>query len=190
MDKRIIKTKRNIKKTMISMLSEKSFEEVTVNELCEKAETSRITFYTHYSDKTELANDIIDDMTAFAKSEFYRLQSENNQNGDIVTEYLNLLDCILNTYRENYDFFAHTNESPVLRALTLKFINEYVGGKIEKDRQRLNLRYPFEMVRNLLCDGIRGFVITGRDAGYSNEEVREYSHDILKRLLVNDVLRK
>ena len=190
MDKRIIKTKRNIKKTMITMLRDKCFDDITVKELCEKAETSRITFYTHYSDKIELANDIIDDMTAFAKSEFYRLQSENNHHGDIVAEYLNLLDCILNTYCENYDFFAHTNESPVLRALTLKFINEYVGGKIEKDRQRLNLRYPFEMVRNLLCDGIRGFIITGREAGYSVEDIKEYSHDLLKRLLVNDVLRK
>ena len=62
MDKRIVKTRNNIKQTLIKMLAEKSFEDITVKELCEKAETSRITFYTHYSDKTELVNSIFEDM--------------------------------------------------------------------------------------------------------------------------------
>ena len=48
MDKRILKTKRNLKQTLLSMMDEKPFEKIGVTELCNRAETSRITFYTYY----------------------------------------------------------------------------------------------------------------------------------------------
>lgn len=50
-DLRIIKTKRALYEAFVSLLSEKSFEELTVNELCDRADVRRATFYTHYADK-------------------------------------------------------------------------------------------------------------------------------------------
>ena len=50
-DKRIRKTKSHLRQTLVSMLDEKPFEKITVKELCAASETSRITFYTHFSDK-------------------------------------------------------------------------------------------------------------------------------------------
>ena len=44
------------------LLKHKSFEEITVSELCEKARTRRATFYSHFSDKYEFADFIIRDM--------------------------------------------------------------------------------------------------------------------------------
>lgn len=48
-DKRITKTKRNIKNTVIKLLSNTQFEKITVSELCRIGEISRITFYTYYN---------------------------------------------------------------------------------------------------------------------------------------------
>ena len=60
-DKRVIKTKRNLKRTMIEMICDMPFEKITVSELCRLGETSRITFYTHYDDKYDLAEEIFGD---------------------------------------------------------------------------------------------------------------------------------
>ena len=61
-DRRVIKTKKNLKATLIEMMGEISFEQISITELCKRAEISRITFYAHYSDKYALADDIFSDM--------------------------------------------------------------------------------------------------------------------------------
>ena len=53
-DIRIVKTKRHLKQALVKMLEDTPFEKLTVAELCRRAETSRITFYTHYDDKYDL----------------------------------------------------------------------------------------------------------------------------------------
>ena len=50
-DKRIRKTKKTLKTTLIKMLKEETFDQVSITELCKNADISRITFYSHYSDK-------------------------------------------------------------------------------------------------------------------------------------------
>jgi AcrR family transcriptional regulator len=50
-DLRVRKTKKALSDAFISLLQEKRFEEITINELCEKAEIRRATFYKHYTDK-------------------------------------------------------------------------------------------------------------------------------------------
>ena len=50
-DLRVRKTKKALSDAFIQLLSKKSFEEITVNELCETAGVRRATFYKHYSDK-------------------------------------------------------------------------------------------------------------------------------------------
>lgn len=50
-DLRVIKTKKALSEAFIELLSEKHFEEITINELCDRAEIRRATFYKHYTDK-------------------------------------------------------------------------------------------------------------------------------------------
>ena len=50
-DLRVIRTKKALSDAFIRLLSEKTFDDITVNELCEVADIRRATFYKHYSDK-------------------------------------------------------------------------------------------------------------------------------------------
>lgn len=50
-DARVVKTKAKLISVFEKLLSEKKFEEITVNEICEKADVRRATFYKHYTDK-------------------------------------------------------------------------------------------------------------------------------------------
>ena len=115
-DKRIKKTKRYLKQTLMDLLTKKTFDQITVKEICDKSEISRVTFYTHYNDKYDLVEDIAKDMIKIAKDEYYRLQEKNNPTKDYILGYCNLLDCILTMYYENIKFFSHTNvnENPYL----------------------------------------------------------------------------
>ena len=61
-DRRIKKTKRALKNTLIEMMTELPFEQISITALCDRAEISRITFYSHYNDKYALVDDIFQDM--------------------------------------------------------------------------------------------------------------------------------
>ncbi len=57
-DLRIQKTKNALYNAFFSMLEDMTFEEITVNALCEKADIRRATFYKHYSDKLDFLNSV------------------------------------------------------------------------------------------------------------------------------------
>ena len=51
MDLRIQKTYLALNNAFVALLEEKRFEELTVNELCDRAMIRRTTFYKHFADK-------------------------------------------------------------------------------------------------------------------------------------------
>lgn len=50
-DKRVQKTEKGIRDAFISLLREKSFADITIRSIAERAQISRSTFYDHYADK-------------------------------------------------------------------------------------------------------------------------------------------
>ena len=57
-DLRIIKTKRSIAAAFLELRSKKELERITVKELCERAAVNKSTFYTHYQDLYDLADQL------------------------------------------------------------------------------------------------------------------------------------
>ena len=50
-DARVVKTKNKLLSSFKELLSERSFENITVQEICEMADVKRATFYKHFDDK-------------------------------------------------------------------------------------------------------------------------------------------
>ena len=53
-DLRVRRTRRALQQALIQLTTEKGFEAITVQDLTERAEVNRATFYRHYQDKYEL----------------------------------------------------------------------------------------------------------------------------------------
>ncbi|MFC0234032.1 TetR/AcrR family transcriptional regulator [Vagococcus entomophilus] len=68
-DLRIVKTRRNIQTTLLTILSEKSFRQVTVKDICQEALINKSTFYAHYSDKYALLEDVVAHYSHLLKAE-------------------------------------------------------------------------------------------------------------------------
>ena len=64
MDLRIQKTYMALTSTFFKLLEEKRFEDITVNELCDRAMIRRATFYKHFGDKYEFFTFIIREIQA------------------------------------------------------------------------------------------------------------------------------
>ena len=108
-DRMIIKTKKNLKATLIGMMSEIAFEQISITELCKRAEISRITFYSHYSDKYALVDDIFNDMLRIGTDIYHTKQEQENLENNLVIGYCNMLDSILEVYYDFFEFFQYTS---------------------------------------------------------------------------------
>ena len=68
LDLRIQKTYMALTNSFMALLGEKNFEDITVNEICEKAMIRRATFYKHFGDKSELLTFIIKEQLGVFKA--------------------------------------------------------------------------------------------------------------------------
>lgn len=53
-DRRILKSREAIKNAVVQLMSEKNFDDITIQDISDQANVSRGTIYLHYVDKYDL----------------------------------------------------------------------------------------------------------------------------------------
>ena len=61
-DRRVRKTKRQLRQALMMLMSEKPSKSISVRELAERADINRGTFYIHYKDVSDLLQRLEDEM--------------------------------------------------------------------------------------------------------------------------------
>lgn len=59
-DRRVQKTRKLLQDGLMQLVTEKGYESVTIQEILDKANVGRSTFYTHFQDKDQLLHSILD----------------------------------------------------------------------------------------------------------------------------------
>ena len=190
-DKRITKTKRNIKATLTDILQEMPFEKISVAEICRRGDISRITFYAHYEDKYALAEEIFSDHVQEASDKYHALQAENNPKNDGFVGYQNLLEAILSLYYDNYIFFSHTTsrENPYLFSAYFNRMYVSVDDYLRRHTY-LKPRFPFHQTAALICNGLFGVINSCVADHLSESETRAVARDLYAVLLRSDMFEK
>lgn len=58
-DARITRTKKELRNGLFALLKSKTFEKISVREVCEYSHINKMTFYKHYADKYDLLDDCV-----------------------------------------------------------------------------------------------------------------------------------
>lgn len=188
-DRRVIKTKRNLKRTMQEMLGEMPFEKITVKAICERAMTSRITFYNYYNDKYALLEELFKDMNKELEDRFQELQ-KYNQADDPVISYQNLLDCFIKMHKEHEDIFNYVRfeRNTSLLPPYFHFMVNNITMLIEKYFHQLKPNYPPERLSVFIFLGMFGYLYLGKEeAGDDTAELYESAHNLLSDILKSDI---
>lgn len=59
-DRRILKTQEALKKAVIELMAEKKFDDITIQDIADRANVNRGTIYLHYQDKFDLLDKLIE----------------------------------------------------------------------------------------------------------------------------------
>lgn len=83
-DRRVRRTKRMIRETLLDILKEKSISKVSVSELCRKADINRNTFYTHYKYPEEVLFELEEEFLNQFQNLLNSLELKENNNVLII----------------------------------------------------------------------------------------------------------
>ena len=133
MDLRTQKVYSSLMDALRQLLEEKNFEEITVNELCERAQTRRATFYKHFSDKYDFFQFMLKQM----REELLQ-EAKNQVQMDSPKAYLHtLVDIGLLFIERNKKFLLAVKNSDVagemLQTITNQMLGEQHSGYLLED---------------------------------------------------------
>jgi AcrR family transcriptional regulator len=151
LDRRTRYTCQTIKESLLQLLQQKSFEKITVTEICKLSEINRGTFYLHYFDLDDVLDDILN---------------------DALSDTSSVLDHVLCPQRINctYPFCEKIQDNQQYRPL---FFDEIASARIVKKvsdiymegfitRLMQNSVLTFEQAEAIFCFQINGCLTINR----------------------------
>lgn len=143
LDLRIQKTYLALHNAFTELLEQKHFENITINELCEKAMIRRTTFYKHFADKYEYYTFYLKETTLAFRKEI----SSEIINSDFNSYYIEMshrLILFLEKNKKIMDTVLHSETFPVL----LNILSE----EITQDFYETALQFHTDMTQEQLED--------------------------------------
>ena len=178
-DLRIIKTKNNLHDALISLLKEKTFENIKVSDICEKALINRSTFYSHYNDKYELLLDSINTI----KSNLLHDLEENEHNIDTREYYIELIKLLLNhieEMREIYKPILLNNRNSIIMDIILDVAKKDIEKRLENGN--FKSKVPIDILTTFYLGAIIGIGIdTLENNKYEKQELIDYIDILLPK---------
>lgn len=153
-DARIIKTKAKLIETFRAMANEIPFEDITVNDLCKKADIRRATFYKHYKDKYDFLRFYVTELRDNFDNDFKRKRRPDAT----AAYYVEYIHGIVKFLTENEGMIRLIMQSNVLPVIIdiIKSQNYYdTCDRLRKSvSEGMKLCAPIETIAAFMTGGV------------------------------------
>ena len=141
MDKRVKNTEEKLHRVVIELLVEKSYQGISINDICVKAGIKRPTFYNHYENKDDFAA-----KTCYKHFKSIIKESGIGEKASFKTYFLTLTEGylkLLDKYRSNIASLSDRED--------FKEINLILGNTCSKlFEEKIASLYPYELNKSLI----------------------------------------
>ena len=151
-DRRIVRTKKMIRDSLIELIMEKGFNAITVKDLTSKADINRGTFYLHYQDKYDLLeqceNEIIHEIEQIGKA-IHHLNPKETYNQSFREEPFPFAIKLFEYFRDHADFIKvilGSQANPSFQLKLKKVLKLNMLQHIEKKINKEELMIPVEFL--------------------------------------------
>lgn len=186
-DRRVRKTKKLLKESLIELMNDKKVKDITIKDITERADLNRGTFYLHYLDiydlLSQIEDEIITNLTTLLKTfnetqtlssydlleQLFNYLYENKEifrvllytNSD--TQFLNKLQILIETMGLYTLQNIYQDTQPILYTYFLSFISSGVIGMVEhwfKNGMTLTPSEMASMVDQMITKSAENFMST------------------------------
>lgn len=157
-DPRIERTKRDLRNSLIDLLKEKSFDKITVKDICEHTSINKMTFYHHYQDKYDLLDDCVRDI---GERIYNNATISFDSNQDLVAMAASLSTEVVEKCYE------YRNEINNITSCTSSLGSEVLATSVEKMvdmlinelEKHITFKYDPEMISTFLIGGYSALIL-------------------------------
>ncbi|PKG22686.1 TetR/AcrR family transcriptional regulator [Niallia nealsonii] len=129
-DRRVIKSQEAIKKAFIELMVEKAIDEITIQDIADRANVGRRTVYLHYLDKYDLLEKLIEEHINELRKLCESASELSFTEGNLMWfEY----------FERNSSFFSSmfvSKGAPVFRSQFLKFVIEELEAEVDVNQEQ------------------------------------------------------
>jgi AcrR family transcriptional regulator len=153
-DLRVRRTKKLLSNALVGLLAEQSFESITVRQICERAMVHRATFYTHYTDKYELLQSVLNDVEA----DLLQIQTSKDWDAESSNFLLQFMDYVI-AHRSLFTLLLVEKDAHSLTALMRRQFAAMTEAQV-KDFQASGVHYsvPPAVMAQFFAGAILGVV--------------------------------
>ncbi|MCR8656479.1 TetR/AcrR family transcriptional regulator [Paenibacillus endoradicis] len=169
-DRRILKTQEALRKAVIDLMSEKKFDDITIQELSDRANVSRGTIYLHYLDKYDLLDKLIE-------SHIHELRESCHAAADM--DFIGSTLMWTEYFENNYSFFSMmlaSKGAPYFRNRFLNLLVEEFTNEVDLTKG-INQGFEEDIIVRFVASAYVGVV----EWWFTNE--RPISHEQLAEQL-------
>lgn len=165
-DRRTNRTQAALRKALLDLIAEKEYSEITVEEVVQRADVARATFYLHYKDKDELLLDYFTGLISDRLQQFARFSLSLLGVGGTGDPVLSLPV----SERPIAGVFQHASENAALyrlalkgegslviaeqlRRFTIEALDDLLQTKVKEAGLETNLQVPLDLVAHAYVGG-------------------------------------
>jgi AcrR family transcriptional regulator len=166
-DRRVRKTRQALRDAMLALILEKGYDAVTIEEITDRADLGRTTFYLHYKDKedlllesiSELVDDLVKQISEIPLSA-WRLGSDGEGPKPAMPILLTFQHAAANAdlYRIILRGGGALKTTERLRKIINQTVNEFLQVKTGKERLVLHAQIPLDVFSNYLAGSWLGII--------------------------------
>jgi AcrR family transcriptional regulator len=148
-DRRTIKTRKAICEAFAELLTEKQFHKITVQEIADKADVNRVTFYKHYPDVYDLYNKIEEEVLVDLGLLILQLNEIRSDE---------FFSCLVGYIKENKSIFKMMFSPNGTNSLREKFGKMMEGLFRKLTSEKKDIDFSDERVEYLSCYRTQGCI--------------------------------
>ncbi|MCL6574035.1 MAG: TetR family transcriptional regulator C-terminal domain-containing protein [Bacillus sp. (in: Bacteria)] len=183
LDRRVLRTKKVLKGSLIALMHKKDFMDITICEVVKVSDLNRGTFYKHYHYKEDLLDEIKDEVI-FDLIKSFREPYHNVDTfsvGDLTSSAIKIFEHV----SQHADFYEIFLKSTVLPDFQYRMTNVLKKLPLEDfEDKNPNSKVNKELQASFLASAIVGMIIEWVNDGFKYSE-RYMSEQLLEILNIN-----
>ncbi|MDR4947928.1 TetR/AcrR family transcriptional regulator [Neobacillus cucumis] len=129
-DRRITKSQEAIKNALIELMTEKSFDDITIQDISDRANVNRGTIYLHYTDKYDLLDKLMEEhINQLRETSVWACEQE----------WIDATKTFFEYFESNYLFFSTmlaSKGAPSFRSKFLEFLIEAFKDEVDEEKNQ------------------------------------------------------
>lgn len=159
-DRRVERTQQLIRTAFRSLLEEKGYEALTVQEIIDRANIGRATFYAHFDNKDELFASGFDELRASLKARQRAALSRGGEIGERVFGFSHDMFVHANEYRDVFHAMMGKQSGAVVQRLLQKLLVDLVRDDVKAATDRgAASAHTIDAVAQFIAGGLFGLLV-------------------------------